>query len=94
MSARFAQSKRARAIAKRPDVVAWVAQLERVLQSAPPDVWLFAAAGDLVVMALDEHGHRVVAPIGADEDGGMVQSEIVATPDRGPRRVDIDGGDW
>lgn len=94
MSARFRQSKRARAIAKRPDVAAWVAELERVLQSAPHDVWLYAASSELEVMALGENGRPVVAPIGCDEDGGVRQSEHVATPDRGARRVLIDGGDW
>lgn len=91
---RYGQSKRARAIAKRPDVVAWVAELERVLQIAPPDVWLYAASSELEVMALGEDGRPVVAPIGRDEDGGVRQSEHVATPDRGARRVQIDGGDW
>ena len=51
-----AKRARAKRLAKRPDVVAWVDDLSRVMQSAPPGLWLFADSGNLTVMALGEDG--------------------------------------
>lgn len=83
------QSKRARDLAKRPDVAAWVAELNRVMQSAPPGLWLFADSAGLSVMALDADGQRAV-----NRHGGMDQREMVVSVDFGERRLMIDGGDW
>ena len=84
-------AKRARAqrLAKRPDVAAWVDDLSRVMQSAPPGLWLFADSGNLTVMALGEDGRR-----STNAGGGMDHADIVACVDFGPRRIEIDGGDW
>ena len=68
------------------EVKNWIRRLKRCLKDHPEGIWLYAASGNLCVMAYKD-GDRML-----NSSGGMDGDFVIDSVS--PRDFDIDGGDW
>lgn len=62
----------------------WIAKLQKVINEAPKDVWIFVASGNIHVMALRDGKRAAVRGGGYDQSAscGVIHG------------IEADGGDW
>ena len=70
-----------------PNVVRWMARVQRALDAAPPGIWVYIDSGNFTVMAQGKDGDR----LRLSDKTTFDQRAIVETL---PSRLSIDGGDW